>query len=504
MKSKLKPCVAAGLIALAAVVVLALYVGDSWIAPKLPAIIGAALILPVSVLGALFIYPEANQGKGRIGVQLLTILSAAIFGLGIPILWAQPQVRSYAVEQAPEMVVNLTSALDDPVLEVSKKACHRILLDLSRTEALVDSLRTRHPLAVACLNTAAEGANRNAVATKLRIQWYRPLVTEKQDEEADLCVNAKMLAELPVDVSLKQGDLFDCALRAPEGDTRQCCAMTLTALTPSCEDLAGQIDTKKLVDNNTVSALGALSYGESTAESEFREVASFVDLQCPEMQAFALKLACLTYAKTDGETDTNRFLNWKFDQHQGCLSPEDKKEAAEVHQICTTLLDATEEKTTVSDKMICDSHRVAIEQDRRTRENIKGLSSAQGAALATQIAAGNRSEAHRRGDVNQWLETFQQKTGAPDLDAYSEADKRALMKKFMLSGPNPDQMRANPVEEYDSIQEEFNAKLAANPKLKAKLEKEIEAAEGAPSEEEMKEITEAGRKKIEAVQQHLK
>lgn len=497
MISKLKPCLIAGLIALASVVILALYMGDSWIDPKLPVIIGAALILPISVIGALLMFPEANQGKARFVVQLLTVVSAAIFALGLPGLWTQEHVRTLAVEQGPELMVNLSAALNDPAPAVSQKACQRILRDPSRTEKLVELLQPRPTLALACLETAPEGPNRNAVSSKLRTNWHRILVSDPPPADADICAKATALADLPVDISQRVGDLFDCAVRAPQGQTRQCCATTLTSLSETCEDLAAQIDTKKLVDNNTVSTLGTLSYGESTAEAEFREVASFVDLQCPEMQAFAIKLSCASQSERTLSSDTNRFLDWKFGKDVGCLNAEDQAEPAEVHQICYELMEAAAEETTLSSEIICRSHLAAIDTNRKARETLGGLDSAQGAELAYKIAVGSDHQSRQRTDLKQWLNSIKDDPDSFDKNSLSAKDKRAMLQELMKNQRSPEEMLNQPFEQMKALQGDLK-KLMATPAFNAGYKKNTKDMDDAPDMEDFGDTMDAQMEALEA------
>ena len=183
MAGNLKPYFSAALIAVGAVAVLALYTGDSWLAPIIPLIVGAAAILPLSVVGALLLHPEVRSAPSRVSAIAPLVVVGAALGVGLPALWAVPKARTAALS-GPDSVVNALAALEDPDKGVRMQACRTLFVGDMPSKQISDALLERPRLAAQCLSSLGEGVDGTMVAGDLERRGPRPMSARRGAQRA--------------------------------------------------------------------------------------------------------------------------------------------------------------------------------------------------------------------------------------------------------------------------------------------------------------------------------
>lgn len=495
MAGKAKPYLSSGLIALGAVGVLALYTGNRWLAPLTPLILGAAAVLPLSVIGALLLHAEARSAPSRFLTFGLAAALAAIIGVGLPALWTQPALRARAT--ALTDVVDLGAALDDPAGPVQVAACTQIFAGPTDTEEITRMLEGRPKLAKACLPKVAEGARRTITAGNLERRWQDRLVAEEAG--AGQCVLSDALATLPTELGSRQARLLDCALRARSKDQRVCCAQSLAGLADSCAKLAGSIDAQELIRSGSSSLLLALSYDNDTAVREHKELVDRVDLSCAKMRMIGVQVACISLDPRGARGDEAEVLRWLVEGHDDCLSQAERDVDPGLADTCSALMDRVAKTGSLDEASICSSQQEVARERLAYIEKVEGLTKEESDALTVQIAAGDAAAQEHDMTYESLIAAMQGKQGAPSLDSYTDADKRKIMAQMRARAKSPQELVQGSMKNLDSIQAAFGAKLAGS----GKLDKALEETEGAPSMDKVDQEVKERRKKIDKLRGRL-
>ncbi len=494
MAGKAGPYLSAGLIAAAAVVVLGLYTGEQWLEPTTPVIIGALAAFPLGFVGALLLHPEARSAPSLfLKAGSLVAISAGV-AIGIPALWSVAQVRTAVLDAAGDHV-NLRAAIDDPDPDVQAAACHQMLDGEASVIDATEMLADRPALAVRCL-PASHTTKAEIVAENLAVDWHRIAVSEEPLPASNQCLHAEGLGALPVEVGSKKARLLDCALRAPANDKRMCCVDTLLQLGASCNQLAQEVDARVLVDSGSAGTLLALSEGEETLSRELKGVARRLNLKCDAMQLVGLQLACASLGGGPGENST-AVLDWLLEEKNGCMNREDREDDAELQAVCDTLTENLRSGGDADDAAICQAQREVVAEQQARLEQLRGPSAEESARLAGQIARGRAQTDGRNNTLEQFMASLQGQAGAPDVESYTDADKKRIMEQMQKNAMTPEEAMAIPGDALNNVQEKYE-KIKGKEKLQAALEQ----ADEAPAEDFDDKVDEA-RGKFDQVSERV-
>ncbi|MFW6057877.1 MAG: hypothetical protein ACOC9W_03370 [Persicimonas sp.] len=461
---------------------LGLHTGEQWLEPTTPLIIGAMAAFPLGFVGALLLHPEARSAPSlflKLGVLL--VVSAGV-GVGIPALWSVAGVRTAVLGGAGEYV-NSSAAVDDPDPGVQAAACHHMLEGQASVIDATEMLADRPALAVRCL-PASDTSKAEIVAENLAVDWHRITVSEEPLPESNQCLHAEALGALPVEAGSKKARLLDCALSAPTNEKRMCCVDTLVELGASCDQLAEEVDARVLVDSGSAGTLLALSEGEETLSRELDEVARRLNLSCEAMQLVGLQLACASLGR--GGENSTAVLDWLFEENNGCMSPEDREDDTDPHEVCDTLTEGLRSGGDADDAAICQARREVIAERNARLEQLRGPSAEESAMLAGQIARGGAQSDGRNNTLDQFVASLQGKAGAPNVESYTDADKKRIMEHMQKNAMTPEEAMAIPGDALNNVQEKYEAI-----KGKEKLQTALEEAGETPSEDFDDKVEEA-------------
>jgi hypothetical protein len=497
MAANFKPYLSSGTIAAGAVGVLALYGSDQWLEPTMPLILGAAAALPISIVGALLLHPEARNAPSRFLVIGLTALVGALVGVGVPALWLAPQVRAGVAKAAPS-VVDLYGALEDPDQNVQLEACRQLFAGHGELDGISDALTGRPRLATRCLTDVGEANRAAIVAANLESDWYDRLMTQAPVDDENQCLHAQALVSLPVDAGAKQTDLLNCAFRSPSKAKRTCCADSLAQMNASCESLAGSLDAGKLVRSGAAADLMALSFGEATAKREFTEIASKVDLTCEKMQMVGVQLACVALGGESNRTRAREVLDWLVDENDRCLDGERGESSVTPSQVCDALIERIQRQGKVDGDMVCKSHQKVLQEQAALMEEIKGLSAEESAALAGQISAGNSQASDQMLSLDQFAAAAQSNRGEA-LKSYNKEQVRQMMERARQQAPSPEELGTKPFQNLQAIQDTANKMMGED-----KAQAQFKESGITPNTEVLGEKTKKGMEQIQGAQERLK
>lgn len=497
MAANIKPYLSAGLIAAGAVAVLALYGSDQWLEPMMPLILGAAAALPLSIVGALLLHPEARNASSRFLVIGLTVLVGALIGVGVPAAWIVPDVRVAIAKAAPSSV-DLYGALEDPDEKVQLEACRQLLDGHGEVDELSDALTTSPRLANRCLSSAPEAKIGAVIAGNLEVDWYKRLLTQAAPEDGNQCLHAHALAALPVAAGAKQADLLNCSLRSRSDDKRVCCAESLAKMDASCESMAASLDTDKLLREGTAADLMALSFGEATAKRDFSELSSRVDLTCKKMQMVGVQLACVALGGEENRTRARDVLEWLFAENKTCLEGKSPERSVPPNEVCGALVEQIQRKGKVDGDMICESHKEAIEEQEAYLAKIKGLSAEESAALANEISAGNAHASNDMLDLGQFAAAAQG-NNREALKAYSKGQALKMMEQARQQAMSPDELASKPFKNLQQIQDTAMKRMGED-----KAQAAYDEMGGAPDTEALDKDTKEGLEQVEGARERLK
>lgn len=470
MTGKIKPFMSAGLIAVAAVAVLALYGSDEWLAPLTPLLIGA-VVVPLSVLGALFMHPEERGAPSRFKSFGVAFAVAAAIGMGVPALWSVPTVRAQLLQQAGTSV-DTYGALSDPSTEVQIEACDQLLQTDSDLTDLADALVGQPELAVPCLQKS-QGQLVGVVTTSLASRWHNALVAADSPVAASACVYAEAIARVPLDKGSQQTHLLDCALGAAESDTRMCCVDSLMEVGGSCEEIVDGVNLRELIASGAASTLLALSHQEKTVARELPRVAKRLDLSCKSMQEVAVQLACVSLDDDYAPEGSDSVLTWLFEENADCLSQRDRQTPVELDEMCRALSSRARRGHSLDKETICQTQREVIAERREMLEQLEGLNSKESAALARQISAGKARADSDRMTPDAFVSAMQNNPEAA-MKSYSESEMRALMGGMRERAMDYDEALSTSLNSMDDARDRYS-ELRETPEVQDKWLDTLEA-----------------------------
>lgn len=148
--------------------------------------------------------------------------------------------------------------------------------------------------------------------------------------------------------------------------------------------------------------------------------------------------------------------------------------------------------------VVCQSHRMALDEQAAYLEQIKGLSQAESAALADQISAGNARASDEMMNLENFAAAARSNRGE-GLKAYSKEQARKMMQQVRQQAMSPEELSTKPFENLAQIQDTAT-KMIGKDEAAARFKESGEA----PDMEALEKETEKGLERVKGATELLK
>lgn len=449
--------------AIAALATLGTYAVSTWLPPAYPVVFGVIGVAVPVVAIVLALEPQAREAPFT--GTILAALVALVLGVAVPAAWMAPKARIVAASKFADGAA-LRKALNDPHIDVRVAACRGLFRTGVTSSDMAAELSSHPDVATQCLDETE--ARHRSVASKVLNQWQDTLTFSK-GESCELAEFAELLpATDEADVAL---GFLDCAVNAAAPGARACCVTSLKQMQATAK-LAGWIAArpKEIVARQMSARLVLIAHNETQTLKDVGNNIRELGFAKPEVGFTTLVQACDAVVAGTGNQTVSSAVRWVVEQHEACLTPEEKEVDVNVVSACRVISGLSPSPDL--DRQICTAGQVSRREKLQELREAAAASEQGFADLVDQISAGSNMRARGMD-----LEAFARDASGPDasarLKAYSPADLARIRAQIdSEQGTLPDR---NAIQKQQKDNKAVLDAHRANPMLKGMFDAKSEA-----------------------------
>ena len=379
------PYIPACFFSLAGLATLAAYTVDHWLDPFWTVLIGALVVVPVTLAITLLLNPQL-RGDWTDNDELHVIVTL-VFAIGgvVPWIWSVPQVRTAYLGHLGSGEA-YAAAMWDRSSRVRQRACRYLVGRSDSMHAVKAVLADRPRVAQECLADIAPNPRGKRLAVALADHWKHGIVHGYAADAGERCVEARILPFMPVEDRQSASILLDCVLRTSSSEVRECCTQAARRSFGQCGGVLSRVAPSRLRASNAVGPLVGVAFGQEDIAERLGSAVAELDLTCTRGQWFAVKLLCDAVQRSGASRQDRLFFGWLMNRHAACLPKGERGIEAGVERICGELMSRVD-PSNPPDGAICRARRSARRKKAVARRDERETSGDR-ADLASRIAVG--------------------------------------------------------------------------------------------------------------------